>query len=350
MELYRDVHPHTVYIGGGTPSMLSPKQFLIMSRGLHRRFRIHDAYEFSIEANPDSVDSDRVEVWLDAGINRVSLGVQSFNDSVLAAVGRKATEADIMHAARLLREAGVDNLGIDLILGLQDSYSNMDPERTFRLFRHDIIKAVSLEPDHVSVYVLDVDESTPLVRSVSGSGASMLQDDDLERMYLYAVEYLSSRGYEQYELSNFAKPGKESRHNMHYWSGDDYLGIGLGAVSTIGFSRRRNYVELERYVRAVTAGRSPVQHEEILTEESIRIEKIMLSLRMSGGIDIDALARDLSENTSARLQSYAGSLLEHGLAVRRGTRLALTASGFFRSNAIITDIVRVTEGEENRHS
>jgi oxygen-independent coproporphyrinogen-3 oxidase len=350
MALYRGVAPKTLYIGGGTPSVLDVEQFSILDGGLKRYFSLDCVREFSIEANPDTVDEERVEAWLNAGVNRISLGVQSFDDSVLAAVDRRTREKDILNAAKIMNEGGVANVGIDLMLGLQPSYRRADPERVFDIFTRDLRKAVSLGPSHISVYMLTVGADTPLGRMTSTCQHSILDDEDLENMYLYAVEFLAGYGFEQYELSNFALPGKESVHNMQYWQGKNYIGLGTGSVSTIGCTRTRNSEVLERYVECMHEQKKPVVHEEVLSGEALFVERIMLSLRMTRGLDMDALMSVVPEPRKSQLQLYVDSLSAHGLARCSGSRLQLTPSGMFRSNAIISDIVRFTGEPENRHS
>lgn len=350
MSLYSGAEPETLYIGGGTPSILSPAQFEYLDLGMQRHFRLGSVREFSIEANPDSVDEGRIEAWLRAGVNRISLGVQSFDDTVLGTVGRVATEADILHAVRLFREADVPNFGIDLMLGLQPSYPKADPDRVFNLFRIDLEKTVNLHPAHISVYMLSISDETALGRMVSQCNHSLLDDSTLEEMYLCAVEYLTGHGYLQYEVSNFAIPGNESLHNRNYWHGEDYIGLGLGAVSTAKGRRRRNREKLEDYTALVCAGKCPFEDVEMLDHATLLTERIMLSLRMTEGMDMGVLMQGLSEERANRLQTYLSSLFEYGLAERRGAHLALTARGFLKSNAIIADIVRVTDDTKNRHS
>jgi len=350
MALYSGAEPHTLYIGGGTPSLLDGRQFLYLHMGLRTHFRLGSVEEFSIEANPDTVDEDRLAAWSSAGVNRVSLGVQSFNNTVLKTVHRSATEADILHAVKLLREADIHNFGIDLILGLQFLYSHGDAESAFDLFQNDVVKAVTLHPAHISVYILSIAEHTTLGRMLSGHGYTMLDDDVFEKMYLWAVEFLERHGYKQYELSNFALPEKESRHNMHYWRGEDYIGLGLGAVSTQGCMRTRNCKDLDTYCTLIETGKRPVEHEELLNSDVQSTEEIMLSLRMTDGLDIDQLMDGVSEGSADGLQVYLSSLFKYGFAKRSASRLVLTPAGMLRSNAVIADIVRFTEAGKNRHS
>jgi oxygen-independent coproporphyrinogen-3 oxidase len=269
---------------------------------------------------------------------------------VLAAVDRKAREADILNAVRLFREAGLVNFGIDLILGLQSCCPSVTPESALHLLIGDLHKAVSLGPVHISVYMLGIAEDTALGHMVSDGSRRMLDDATMEQMYLFAVEFLTEHGYEQYELSNFAIPGKESMHNIQYWRGGDYIGLGLGAVSTVGPKRTQNCGDLQEYVRLVHTGRKPLKQEERLTKEVLFTENVMLSLRMTEGLDIDALMGDVSEGCADRLQAYLCSLFKHGLAMKRDSRLVLTPIGLLRSNAVIADIVRITEIGKNRHS
>ena len=350
MALYSGAEPHTLYIGGGTPSLLDAQQFSYLHMGLRTHFRLGSVEEFSIEANPDTVDEDRLAAWSSAGVNRVSLGVQSFNNTVLKAVHRSAAEADILHAVKLLENADMHNFGIDLILGLQSLNSHGDAESAFDLFQNDVFKAVTLHPAHISMYMLSIAENTTLGRMLSGYEYAMLEDDVLEKMYLWAVEFLERHGYKQYELSNFALPGKESKHNMHYWRGEEYIGLGLGAVSTLGCMRTRNCKDLDAYCARIDAGKRAVEHEELLNRDIQTTEEIMLSLRMTDGLDIDQLMNGVSEGSADGLQAYLSSLFEHGFAKRSGSRLVLTPAGMLRSNAVISNIVRVTEAEKNRHS
>jgi oxygen-independent coproporphyrinogen-3 oxidase len=330
--------------------MLSPEQFEYLDLGIQRHFGVGGVREFSIEANPDSVDEERIEAWLRAGINRISLGVQSFDDTVLGAAGRVATEADIFHAVGLFRENDVPNFGIDLILGLQSFYPKADPDRVFSLFRIDLEKTVNLHPKHISVYMLSISDETTLGRLVSRSNHSLPDDSTLEEMYLYAVDYLTGHGYIQYEVSNFAIPGYESLHNRNYWRGEEYIGLGLGAVSTVAGRRTWNREKLEEYTALVCTGKSPFGDVEMLDHATLWTERIMLLLRMAEGMDMGVLMQGLSEQRANRLQTYLSSLFEYGLAERRGSHLALTAHGFLKSNTIIADIVRVTDDTKNRHS
>lgn len=350
MALYSGAEPHTLYIGGGTPSLLDAQQFSYLHMGLRTHFRLGSVEEFSIEANPDTVDEDRLAAWSSAGVNRVSLGVQSFNNTVLKAVHRSAAEADILHAVKLLENADMHNFGIDLILGLQSLNSHGDAESAFDLFQNDVFKAVTLHPAHISMYMLSIAENTTLGRMLSGYDYAMLEDDVLEKMYLWAVEFLERHGYKQYELSNFALPGKESKHNMHYWRGEEYIGLGLGAVSTLGCMRTRNSKDLDAYCTRIDAGKRAVEHEELLDRDIQATEEIMLSLRMTDGLDIDQLMNGVSEGGADGLQAYLSSLFEHGFAKRSGSRFVLTPAGMLRSNAVISDIVRVTWSGKNRHS
>jgi oxygen-independent coproporphyrinogen-3 oxidase len=334
----------TVYVGGGTPSLAGPERSRMLLRAVHAAFDCSSLEEFTVEANPESADTGMVDVWKEFGVNRVSLGVQSFDNRTLARWNRPTRKAHILEAFRLLKSAAVGAVGLDLILGIQDPLD---------LFIEDLEQAVHFRPEHISVYLLELPErfradQTPAAAETAdrglGDGVSSgfdcghddvssggLDDEKYERLYFETACRLSSCGYRHYEVSNFAQPGRESLHNLNYWRGGSYIGVGLGAVSTLGNLRTQNTGNLESYVKDLSFGRPPVRQTEELSSGTLRFERVMLGLRTIEGIDFESLQPDW------KARQYVDLLVESGFGVLEAGRLSLTAAGYFRSSTIIAD-------------
>src|SRR5689334_3446072 len=264
----------TVYLGGGTPSLLPPDAVGTLLTSSFDAFRVTslpDAVEVTLEANPEDVTTELARAWRRIGINRVSLGAQSFDDGVLKWMHRSHDAAQIGAAVRALRVAGISNVSLDLIFAL--------PAELRRDWARDLDLACALLPDHLSLYGLTVEERTPLARWISRGAASAPDDERYADEYLLAHEKLTASGYQFYEVSNAARDGRRSRHNSAYWSGRPYLGLGPAAHSFDGRARRWNVREWEAYRRTIVAGRSAVVAEEVLTEEQRELERVYLSLR-----------------------------------------------------------------------
>lgn len=309
----------TVYVGGGTPSLLGPRLSARLLRAVNDRFDCRELRELTVEANPESLNRETLRVWKQFGVNRISLGVQSFDDRTLAWWGRPTRVRHIRAALELLRAEGMDNVGLDLVAGLQRG------ERPAELFAADLEEAVHARPAHLSVYLLEG----------GGAHTAHIADREWERMYLSAVRFLAGHGYHQYEIANFARPGRESEHNLNYWRGGDYLAAGLGAVSTVGTVRTRNQETLDTYTGMVARGVRPVQETEFLSERTRAAERLMLGLRTTGGADLSVVG------DAEQLERYLEMLVRGRLAARRGKNLMLTARGMLRSNVIISDLMRM---------
>src|SRR5437870_8868885 len=249
----------TLYLGGGTPSLLPPDAISALLTSLRDAFHVtssRDAVEVTLEANPEDVTPDSARAWRRAGVNRVSLGAQSFDDRVLQWMHRSHDAARIGDAVRALRAAGFDNISLDLIFAL--------PADLERDWARDLDLACALLPAHLSLYGLTVEERTPLARWISRGAAAAPDDERYAEEYLLAHERLTASGYQFYEVSNAARDGRRSRHNSAYWSGRPYLGLGPAAHSFDGRARRWNVREWEAYRRTIVAGRSAVGAEEVL--------------------------------------------------------------------------------------
>jgi len=310
----------TLYLGGGTPSLL-PTDALTR---LLERFApsLGSDSEVTLEANPEDVTLANARAWRAAGVNRVSLGAQSFDDRVLQWMHRSHDSAGIGDAVRTLRAAGIENISLDLIFAL--------PEELQRDWGRDLDHALALRPTHVSLYGLTVEPRTPLDRWISRGATTLPPDDRYAEEYLSAHRRLTADGYHFYEVSNAARDGQRSRHNSAYWSGRSYVGLGPAAHSFDGRARRWNIRAWEAYRRAVAEGRSPVESEEVLTPEQQELERIYLALRTVEGLDLTARYRPLPPMTA--------QWLERGWVVADADRLRCTPEGWLRLDALVAKL------------
>lgn len=262
---------HTVFFGGGTPSLLEPEQTASLISHIRERFILDACAEITLEANPESVTLEKARGWLASGINRVSMGLQAFDDRLLKAADRLHTVADFVRAYETLRAAGFSNLSVDLIYGL--------PGQTLADWQDSLDRTVALEPEHLSLYALKIESHTPF------ASQGITVNDDLQAdMYEYAMSTLPARGLAQYEVSNFSRPGFECRHNLIYWRQGEYYGVGVGAVGCVGGKRWENVKNFHDYDRALEAGLLPRLSQETLSEEARRLEHLMLGLRLREGL------------------------------------------------------------------
>src|SRR3989441_1152752 len=315
----------TLYLGGGTPSLLPPEAISALLTSLldaSRATSLRDAVEVTIEANPEDVTLEHASAWRRAGVNRVSLGAQSFDDGVLKWMHRSHNATRIGDAVRALRAAGFDNISLDLIFAL--------PAELRRDWARDLDLACSLLPAHLSVYGLTVEERTPLARWISRGAAAAPDDERYAEEYLLAHSRLAAYGYQFYEVSNAARDGRRSRHNSAYWSGRAYLGLGPAAHSFDGRVRRWNLPAWEAYRRAVAARRPVVEAEEVLSEEQRELESLYLALRTDAGMPLAALCRPLPP--------AAARWVERGWAEIRDQRLVCTPEGWLRLDALVSDL------------
>lgn len=319
----------TVYFGGGTPSCLGAERLCALLAAVKENYRVAEDAEITLEANPDSLgDASPVRRLREAGFNRVSLGVQSADDGELARLGRPHTFAQAEKAASAAREAGFTNVSLDLIYGL--------PDQTLPRWRETLRRAAALEPDHLSCYGLKVEEGTPLWRE---RDALRLPDDDRQAdMYLCAVEYLTSLGFAQYEISNFARPGFESRHNLKYWTMGEYIGFGPGAHGDFGGVRFSYPRDLDGYVSGVAAGVPPRREEPRAGRRERAAEYLMLGLRTAAGVSRAAFEGRCGL-PFAPAEEVLSPLAPLGLAAETEDGWRLTPRGFLVSNEIIVRVL-----------
>jgi oxygen-independent coproporphyrinogen-3 oxidase len=285
-----DFAPETIFIGGGTPTALPPRQLELLLGAIRRQFAFEKVREFTVEANPATVTEEKARILLAGGVNRVSMGVQSFHAPLLKTLGRIHTAQDVHATWRLLRDAGFKNLSLDLILSV--------PGETLGMWEEDMRRACDMGPEHISAYCLTYEAETPLGRDMIAGRVTPLPEDLEADMYLRAIDHLPSRGYEQYEISNYAKPGFECAHNIAYWRNRNSLGIGAGAFSYIDGTRSSNARDVGEYIRGVESG-SPTVFQETLAKEEAAREAATLGLRMRAGLE----RREFRESTGVELDS-----------------------------------------------
>ena len=340
-EIAQRTTAHTVdsvYLGGGTPSYLGEKRLRRILKTVKKHYHLSRDAEITLEANPDSAGDWRALRSLRrAGMNRLSLGVQSADDGLLRTLGRPHTFAQAEEAAAAARRARIRNLSLDLIYGL--------PGQDLAGWKDTLERAAALEPEHLSCYGLKVEEGTPLWDMQEKMD---LPDDDAQAdMYLWTVERLGALGYEQYEISNFARPGRASRHNMKYWTLCEYAGFGPGAHSDLGDVRYAYLRSLDTYCAGVEAGVSVLESSEHIPPRERDIEYVMLGLRLSQGI-----SRQEFENRYrlpfAPIQSVLERFRATGHAALAGERWRLTPEGFLVSNQIIGQALEALAGEKLR--
>ncbi len=323
----------TVYVGGGTPSQLSARNLELIFSTLDRTFGIGQCEEITVEANPDDLTEDYVSMLRTLPVNRISMGVQTFNDRKLHFLNRRHNAAEAIAAVERCRKAGFDNISIDLIYGL--------PDETTAEWQNDLRTAVALGVEHISAYSLTYEEGTPIYNMVERRDIEPVDEDtSLDFFRLLRGELLNA-GYEHYEISNFCKPGHQAVHNSSYWHGVPYLGLGAAAHSYNGSTRREwNVASLTRYVEGIEGGRRDYGFEE-LDEQTQYNEYVMTGLRTSRGISLGRL----SARFGAKLHGYCLDMSKQYLSSGRmridGDCLRLTPSGIFISDAIISDLMSV---------
>jgi len=306
----------TVYFGGGTPSRLDPSELSRLIDAFVGNRPLLAGAEVTLEANPEDVTADSATGWRRAGVNRVSLGVQSFDPAVLAWMHRTHTADQVGPAVARLRDAGITNISLDLIYGL--------PIHLGRDWSRDLDAAVALEPAHLSLYALTVEPATPLSRWIDRGSATAAGDELQASEFLLAHERLTGAGFAHYEVSNYALPGREAVHNRAYWARRPYLGLGPSAHSALGARRWWNVREWEGWRQMVSAGGSPVAGEERLDQDKVVLEDLYLGLRTSQGVPLTAVPA-----------AIRAAWLGQGWARESGERLQLLPEGWLRLDALV---------------
>ncbi|MET3557288.1 oxygen-independent coproporphyrinogen-3 oxidase [Streptococcus rupicaprae] len=316
----------TLYIGGGTPTAISAPQLEYLLKGLERHIDLSQVQEFTIEANPGDLTPDKVAVLKASKVNRVSLGVQTFDDRMLKQIGRSHNQAQIYESIDSLKAAGFHNISIDLIYAL--------PNQTMDQVKDNVKKALELDIPHLSLYSLILENHTVFMNR-QRRGHLHLPHEDLEsEMFEYILNELEANGFEHYEISNFTKPGMESRHNLMYWNNDEYYGCGAGASGYINGVRYRNRGPIQHYLKAIAETKQARLAEEVLSKEEMMEEEFFLGLRKKSGVSIRRFEEKFQLSFEERYGKIVRDLIEQGLLQREADTIRMTKRGLFLGDTV----------------
>lgn len=324
-ESYQISSLKTLYIGGGTPTAITAKQLDYLLSHLQQHLQLDQLEEFTIEANSGDLTEDKIAVLRQSAVNRISLGVQTFNDKQLKQIGRSHTEAQIYATIASLKEAGFQNISIDLIYAL--------PGQTMQQVKENVAKALSLDIPHLSLYSLILEHHTVFMNKMR-RGKLQLPTEDLEaEMFEYIISEMEANGFEHYEISNFTKPGFESRHNLMYWNNDEYFGCGAGASGYLNGIRYRNRVPIQHYLKAVAEGNARLS-EEPLTKEEMMEEELFLGLRKKSGVSVSRFQEKFGLSFESRYGPVVRELQAQGLLVKDKDFVRMTKKGLFLGDSV----------------
>lgn len=334
---YRDREVSSVFFGGGTPSILHSQQIFDIMDTIRENFRVLQEAEITIECNPGTVNSEKLETYKKAGVNRLSLGLQSANDKELSLLGRIHTYGDFLESFDCARKHGFDNINVDLMSAL--------PGQTMKTWEQTLKKVVMLKPEHISAYSLIIEEGTPFyklysyddeTRKKGGKPLFLPSEEEERQMYRFTQEYLGKKGYRRYEISNYAKPGKECAHNIGYWDRSDYLGLGLGASSMVDNRRFSNIEVLTEYLKWDFT----YHNVQELSHKDQMEEFMFLGLRMMEGISKAAFLKAFSVPVDSIYGPVLKKLEKQGLLVDEDGRICLTDNGIDVSNYVFTEFLQ----------
>lgn len=322
----------TIYLGGGTPSLLDEAELTKLFLYINNVYDVDRNAEITMECNPDDITPKFTNMLSRLPINRVSMGAQTFADSRLRLLHRRHNSDEVKHAVKLLREAGIKNISIDLMFGF--------PDESLSQWKEDISAALALNVEHISAYSLMYEEDTPLWKMLDTGKVKEIDEELSLTMFKELVCQLTDAGYEHYEISNFARPGYRSRHNSCYWHQVPYIGLGAAAHSFDLNSRQWNVADLKLYIEEINNGIIPMEREELDNDTTFN-DIITTALRTSDGIDLNVLETRLGKRYRNTLISAAGKHLEQGLLEIRHDRLRLTSEGIFISDMVMSDLMIV---------
>ena len=329
---------HTVFLGGGTPTLLTGGQVQAILNTVRACFDLTDGAEITMEGNPGTLTMESLRAYRLAGVNRLSLGVQSFDDALLAAIGRIHTSGEATQAVRMARAAGFENLNLDLMLGL--------PGQTAAQWGDTLRRAIALAPEHLSCYSLILEEGTPLFASVQAGTCAPLPDEDaMEEMDALTDRLTREAGYAHYEVSNYARPGRQCRHNVVYWECLPYLGVGLGAHSDLDGKRFYNPADWEAYLRMAEEGGAARAAEGANTREDRMFERMMMGLRQVRGVDAARFARDFGTEIARVWPETVAEMTRGGLMACNKERIFLTARGMQVMNGVLVRLMEETDSK-----
>lgn len=315
----------TFYLGGGTPSILSEYELEALFSSIHDNFNFSPGAETTLEINPDDISNEKLQFWKSIGINRLSIGIQTFNDDLLKYLNRTHSGKDALESVDKARGHGFDNLNIDLIYAL--------PAEDHDIWKNDVKTAVNLRPTHISAYNLTIEPKTVFGNWLQKGKIVEMNEDYATEQYLYLCDSLRSAGYEHYEVSNYALPGFYSKHNTSYWKGVPYIGIGPGAHSYNGMSRQSNLSNNNIYIKELNKGKIPAKYENLTMEEQVH-EYLITGLRTSAGINLKLLKERFNFHLSSSGEVMVKQLIARDLALFIDNKLILNERGFLLADHV----------------
>jgi len=321
----------TIYLGGGTPTILSGVQIYNILEFCKEKFTIEKDAEITIEANPGTLDGEKIKLLTESGTNRLSLGAQSFNDLLLKKLGRIHNTQDIIDSYYLAREKGFNNINIDIMFAL--------PDQTTEDLQTTLEKAISLKPDHLSLYNLTIKPGTEYYKKFKRGKLKLPTEDEEFDMYNWAINFLKENNFEHYEIANFARPHKRSMHNQIYWQNKPYLGIGAGAYSFIKGYRYMNFKDPVRYIKEVMNDKLPVDNGEKLSLRKRMIETIILGLRTKDGVGYKKFKTRFKVDINNIFHKQINKLVNLGLLEKDDCKIKLTKKGVFLANTVFREFV-----------
>lgn len=328
----KDLFVTTIFIGGGTPSLLSGQQLKGILKQIKYSLSVSPVAEITVEANPATIDANKMQEYLEAGVNRISLGAQSFNDDELLVLGRIHNAADILHTIEMFHKTGVKNFNLDLIYGI--------PRQSIESWEANLKVAIDSAPAHISAYLLQLGPQTVMARKVEQNLIELCHEDAEVSMYDKTIDLLYSRGFNQYEISNFSLPDYECRHNLIYWQGENYLGFGAGAVSYVDNKRYINKPELLNYIEALKSGKKPATEAlEVMSVKEQIADTIILGLRLKQGINIEKINKRYTIDIEKEFGVVIKDNIEKGLLELKNGQLFLTRRGYFLSNQVLCHFI-----------
>lgn len=333
MELYTsETEPlQTIFIGGGTPSILSANALSQLLNDVHRHFRITTDTEITVECNPGTIDTEKLRVMQDNGVNRLSFGLQAMQDDTLKQLGRIHTVAEFRQSYHLARESGFENINIDLIFAL--------PEQTMDAWHHTLKEVIAFEPDHISAYNLVMEETTPFYEWWQAGELRLPTEDTEADMFQYTIETLTAHGYEYYEICNFARPDHYAKHNLVYWNNEPCIGLGAGAWGYINGVRYANIRGIAPYIEQLSHHNKPIADTERLTGHAEKVETLMLALRKREGISLENYKNRFGENIEVAFGDTLKKWIDLQLLERTTTHLRLTHRGRLLANEVFVELM-----------
>ena len=333
MELYLlDTAPlRTVFIGGGTPSILSAKALAQLFADLHTHFELRADAEITVECNPGTVDEEKLKVMRNAGVNRLSFGLQAMSDDTLKQLGRIHTVTEFLHSYHLSREFGFENINIDLIFAL--------PKQTMAAWQYTLHEVISLAPAHISAYNLVIEEATPFYEWSTAGELHLPSEDTEADMFQYTIETLTAHGYTHYEICNFARQARFARHNLVYWDNQACIGLGAGACGYVDGLRYTNIRGIAPYIDALAQRNKPIADTERLTGRAEKAETLMLALRKREGISFEDYRHRFGEALDVEFAAILKKWIDLQLLERTTTHLRLTHRGLCLANEVFVELM-----------